>query len=130
MGAVIYLPKKIEPVRVAHIVHGFETGGLEHGIVKLLNALPPEAYRHALISLTQIGPLVENLKVPEMRFLALQKGEGNDPKLVYTLATALKQFKPHVIRTYGWPRWIEGTVAGAIAGVRAHVHSEHGLYFY
>lgn len=117
-------------IRVAHVVYSFDTGGLEHGIVKLLNALPQDRYQHTLISLTDVGPLAQKIQAPGTRFLGLGKRPGNDPGLVYRLGTTLRELKPHVLRTYAWPTWLEGMIAARLAGVRAHIHSEHGLYFY
>lgn len=39
---------------VAHVVFRFDVGGLENGVVNLINHMPSEAYRHAVISLTEI----------------------------------------------------------------------------
>ena len=39
---------------VVHVMHRFDTGGLENGIVNLINHMPEEAYRHAVIALTEI----------------------------------------------------------------------------
>jgi hypothetical protein len=39
---------------VAHVMYRFDTGGLENGIVNLINHMPEEAYRHAVIALTDI----------------------------------------------------------------------------
>ncbi|HVY61832.1 MAG TPA: glycosyltransferase, partial [Planctomycetota bacterium] len=118
------------PIRVAHIVHSFRTGGCEHGIVKLLNALPAGRYRHSLISLTELGPLARKIRAPGTRFHEVRKRDGNDLGAVWRLAALLRAERPHVLRTYGWPTWLEGIAAATAARVRAHVHSEHGLYFY
>ena len=31
---------------VAHVLHRFDTGGLENGVVNLINRLPAERFRH------------------------------------------------------------------------------------
>jgi hypothetical protein len=35
-------------------VHRFDTGGLENGVVNLINRLPPERFRHAVVALTEV----------------------------------------------------------------------------
>ena len=37
---------------VMHVMHRFDTGGLENGIVNLVNHMAPSAYRHAIVALT------------------------------------------------------------------------------
>ena len=34
---------------VAHVVFRFDVGGLENGVVNLINHMPEDAYRHAVI---------------------------------------------------------------------------------
>ena len=38
---------------VVHVVYRFDTGGLENGIVNLINHMPASAYRHAVVALTE-----------------------------------------------------------------------------
>ena len=37
---------------VLHVVTRFDTGGLENGVVNLINHMPAQAYRHAVVALT------------------------------------------------------------------------------
>ena len=39
---------------IAHVVYRFDVGGLENGVVNLINRLPRDAYRHAVVSLTDV----------------------------------------------------------------------------
>ena len=40
---------------IAHVVFRFGVGGLENGIVNLVNHLPRERWRHAIVSLTDVS---------------------------------------------------------------------------
>ena len=39
---------------VAHIVYRFDTGGLENGVVNLINHMPRGAFRHMVVALTEV----------------------------------------------------------------------------
>ena len=39
---------------VVHVVFRFDTGGLENGVVNLINHMPATAYRHMVVALTEI----------------------------------------------------------------------------
>ena len=41
---------------VLHVMHRFATGGLENGVVNLLNHMPQEAYRHAVETSVYLDP--------------------------------------------------------------------------
>ena len=50
-----------EPPLVAHIIFRLATGGLENGLVNLINATPPTRYRHAIICLTDATEFQEQI---------------------------------------------------------------------
>jgi hypothetical protein len=37
---------------IVHVVHHFAVGGMENGMVNILNTLPSKKYRHAVVCLT------------------------------------------------------------------------------
>ena len=41
---------------VIHVVYSFDVGGLENGIVNLINRMPPERFRHMIVALTRCVP--------------------------------------------------------------------------
>src|SRR5262245_50924386 len=38
---------------VVHLVYRFAIGGLENGLVNLINHMPPDRYRHTIVALTE-----------------------------------------------------------------------------
>ena len=46
---------------VVHLVYRFDTGGLENGVVNLINHMPAAAYRHAVVALTALGGAIAEL---------------------------------------------------------------------
>ena len=39
---------------VVHLMYRFDTGGLENGVVNLVNHMPAQVYRHAIVALSEI----------------------------------------------------------------------------
>ena len=62
---------------VAHIVYRFDIGGLENGVVNLINHMPRDAYRHAVISLTEITDFRQRIVRDDVEFIALEKPPGH-----------------------------------------------------
>ena len=53
---------------LAHVVFRFGVGGLENGIVNLINRLPRDRWRHAIVSLTDISrEFAERIARPDVR---------------------------------------------------------------
>ena len=62
---------------VVHIMHRFDTGGLENGIVNLINHMPEEAYRHTVVALTEITEFKQRIHRADVSFIALNKAPGH-----------------------------------------------------
>lgn len=114
-----------EPPLIAHIVHHFDVGGLENGMINLLNGLPPERYRHAVICLQGYSDYRRRIRQPEVEFYALGKKPGKDPGVYRRLAGLLRELKPTIAHTRNLSA-LEGQFVAAWCGVPARVHGEHG----
>ena len=42
------------PPLIVHVVYRFAIGGLENGVVNLINRLPAQFWRHVVVSLTDV----------------------------------------------------------------------------
>ena len=58
---------------VVHVVHHLTVGGLENGLVNLVNRLPQSACRHAIICLTDYSDFRERITTPNVDVHALHK---------------------------------------------------------
>jgi sugar transferase (PEP-CTERM/EpsH1 system associated) len=113
------------PPLIAHVVHHFDTGGLENGMVNLLNRIPPERYRHAVICLDGFSDYRLRITNPAVEFFALGKRPGQDFGLYLRLARLLRRLQPDLVHTRNLSA-LEGQFIAAACGVRARVHGEHG----
>lgn len=110
---------------IAHIVYCFDTGGLENGIVNLINHMPADTYRHAVISLTNITDFRDRVRVKDVKFIALNKKPGHGFKIYPTLFHVLRELKPSIVHTRNLAA-LEMQVPAFLAGCRRRVHGEHG----
>lgn len=108
---------------VVHLLHRFDTGGLENGVVNVINHLP--AFRHAVMAVTEITAFKERVKAPGTQFIALNKPPGQGFWLYPRVYRLLRELRPAVVHTrnlgameFQWPAWA--------ARVPLRVHSEHG----
>src|SRR5262249_17236836 len=70
----------IAPPLVVHLLYRFAVGGLENGLVNLINHMPADRYRHAIVALTEYTDFCERLRRREaVQIFALHKKQGNDP---------------------------------------------------
>ena len=114
------------PPLVLHIVHRFDTGGLENGIVNLINHMPVSAYRHAVLALTEVAPaFCQRIQRGDVGFDALHKGPGHAVWLYPQLFRKIRALRPAIVHTRNLAA-LECQVPAWAAGVPVRVHGEHG----
>jgi sugar transferase (PEP-CTERM/EpsH1 system associated) len=118
-------PRAAGPVRVMHVVYTLRTGGMEMGVVKLVNGLDPARVRSSICSTTPAGE-IKALVDPSVPVFELSRRAGNDLRIVGALYRLFRRERPHVVHTHAWGTLLEGLVAARAAGVPVVVHGEHG----
>lgn len=114
------------PAHIAHIVFRFDIGGLENGVVNLINRMPSDQYQHTIICLTGYNPeFFKRITQPSVQIHALGKRDGNDFGMFLRLWKLLRQIKPDIVHTRNLAT-LETQVVAMLAGVKARVHGEHG----
>jgi sugar transferase (PEP-CTERM/EpsH1 system associated) len=114
------------PSLIVHVVHRFAVGGLENGIVNLLNRLPADSWRHLVVSLTEIDKkFVQRVTRDDVNYLALHKGPGHAVPLYPRLFKLFRKLRPAIVHTRNLAA-LEACVPAWAAGIRARVHGEHG----
>ncbi|MCB1778134.1 MAG: TIGR03088 family PEP-CTERM/XrtA system glycosyltransferase, partial [Candidatus Competibacteraceae bacterium] len=111
---------------MAHIIFRLDYGGLENGLVNLINRMPPERYRHAIICLTDYNPKFRHRIQPsDVEVFTLHKREGHDLRLYPRCWSLLRRLRPAIVHTRNLAP-LEMQLPAWLAGVQARVHGEHG----
>ena len=110
---------------IVHVLHRFDTGGLENGVVNLINHLPPARFRHAVVALTEITEFHRRVQVEDVRFIALNKPPGQGLWMYPRLRTLLRGLQPSIVHTRNLGA-LEMSVPATWAGVPVRIHGEHG----
>lgn len=110
---------------MAHVVFDFQYGGLENGVVNLVNKLPKDRYQHTIIALQEIGEISARVKDNNVEFIGIRKKPGKDLPAYVRVYQALKTIQPDVLHTRNLGT-LDCQVLGALIGIPKRIHSEHG----
>lgn len=110
---------------VLHILHRFDTGGLENGVVNLINHMPRDAYRHMVVALTEVTDFRHRLQDADVPCVALHKPPGHGLKVYPQLWRLLRQLRPAIVHTRNLAA-LEMQVPAWVARVPVRIHGEHG----
>ncbi len=114
------------PPLIAHVIHRLDVGGLENGLVNLVNGIPPDRYRHVILCLSGYSDgFRARIRRSDVEVISLDKQSGKDPAVYLRMWRRLRRHAPDILHTRNL-----GTVdmqwVGALAGVPRRVHGEHG----
>lgn len=120
---------KHESPLVVNIIYALDTGGLENGLVNIINRTPNHRYRHAIICITKSGRFASRINSDEVPIIELNKPPGNGLLVYWRLWKALKKLKPKIVHTRNIAALEMQLIAFFIPGTR-RVHGEHGRDIY
>lgn len=113
------------PAHLVHVVHRFDTGGMENGVVKLVNRLPAQRFRHTIVPLTEAGAIAARITNAEVRIEPLRLSPGPLARSLPRLWHLFRSLRPSIVHTRNVGT-LESQIAAALAGVPVRIHGEHG----
>ena len=113
------------PTKILHVVHSLQVGGLENGLVNLVNRLDPERFKQTVCCLTSAGKFAERIKIPGIEIIELNMPAGQFRFPLLRLAKMFHRLSPNIVHTRGWPT-IDAVFAARVARISHLVHGEHG----
>jgi sugar transferase (PEP-CTERM/EpsH1 system associated) len=110
---------------IAHVIYRLDVGGLENGLVNIINRIPEEHYRHAIISLTDISQFRQRISRQDVTCMALHKRPGNDVAMLVNLWRIFRDMRPDIVHSRNLAA-MEAQLPAWLAGVPCRIHGEHG----
>lgn len=108
---------------IAHVVHSLGVGGLENGVVNVVNG-SPAGLRHVIVSLTADDRLRTRLR-PGIEIFTVGKRPGHDIGAFARLVRWLRRVRPRIVHSRNWGT-IDAVLAARLARIPTVVHGEHG----
>lgn len=114
------------PPLVLHVLYRFDVGGLENGVVNLINHMAPERFRHAVLALDEVSPsFARRIQRSGVSLHALHKPPGHAVWLYPRVWRLLRDLAPAIVHTRNLAA-LELQVPAWLAGVPVRIHGEHG----
>lgn len=116
-----------QSIHICHVQTSFGSGGLENGVVNIVNGLDPETFRSTVICLHEGGVLAERVTNPKAEVIYLDHPDRLAPELPFRLAKLFRRLAPDIVHTRNYTANLYGTLGARLAHVPTVVNGEHGL---
>ena len=127
MGAFVSSETAAHPRQplVAHVIHALGTGGLENGLVNMINHMPAERYRHAIVCMMDYSDFRQRIRREDVEVVALGRGSVPMWRTYAQLVQHFRRIRPSIVHTRNLSG-LDALLPALIAGVKLRVHGEHG----
>jgi sugar transferase (PEP-CTERM/EpsH1 system associated) len=110
---------------ILHVIHHLVTGGMENGLVNLINTMPETRYRHAIACIEDYSSFRERIRRPDVEVYPLYRSRIGTWRLRRELFALCRRLRPAIVHTRN-TSGLDALVPAMLAGVAHRVHSEHG----
>ncbi len=117
--------KDAAPPLVLHVIHHLLTGGMENGLVNLINNMPASKYRHAIVCIEDYSDFRNRITKPDVAVIALHRSRIGVWKLRREIFRLCRQLRPTILHSRN-QSGLDALLPARLAGVPYRIHSEHG----
>ena len=110
---------------ILHVIHHLRTGGLENGLVNLINHLPESRFRHAVACVEDFSDFRLRVTRSDTPVIALHRSRIGVWRLRQGIFHLCRQLRPTIVHSRN-QSGLDALLPARLAGVRHCIHGEHG----
>ncbi len=110
---------------ILHVIHHLVTGGMENGLVNLINRMPRECLRHAVACIEDYSDFRQRITRADTEVFALHRSKAGLWKMRKQLFQLCRRLQPQVVHSRNMSG-LDALAPARFAGVRHCIHGEHG----
>jgi sugar transferase (PEP-CTERM/EpsH1 system associated) len=113
------------PPLILHVLHHLVIGGMENGLINLINRLPTDAYRHVVACVEDFSDFRDRIVRKDVDVIALHRSRIGAQGVRRELYRVCRRLRPALVHSRN-QSGLDALLPARLAGVRRSVHSEHG----
>lgn len=110
---------------VVHVIHHLVIGGLENGVVNLINQMPRDRFQHAIICIENFSEFCIRIQDPDVKIYSMHRSKIGAARMRWRLFLLLRKLRPDIVHSRNLSG-LDALLPARLAGV-ATLHSEHGF---
>lgn len=115
----------VRPLTIAHVIHHLVIGGMENGVVNLINHLPRERFRHVVICIEDYSDFRHRIERADVEVHALHRSKCGTWGMRWKLFKLLQRLRPDIVHSRNMSG-LDALLPARLSGIKT-MHSEHGF---
>ena len=112
-------------ILIVHVIHHLVIGGMENGLVNLINHLPRERFRHAVVCVEDFSDFRQRIERDDVEVYAMHRSQIGAWRLRWRLLNLLSKLKPDIVHSRNLSG-LDALLPARCLGIKT-IHSEHGF---
>jgi len=117
-------------IKILHVVLSMETGGLENGIVNLVNNADSNLFCVDVLCLREKGELADRIMNPDSQVIFDNNRDHSLLTAIKKIYKTCKSGQYHIVHSHGFTTMLASYIAGKLAGVPKIMNGEHGTLYH
>jgi len=113
------------PPLIVHVIHHLFMGGMENGLINLINRIPRDRYRHCVVCAEDFSDFRDRIERPDVQVLAMKKSTLTKMELFRRLHATFRKLRPAIVHSRNLSG-LDALVPAWTCGVPVRIHGEHG----
>ncbi len=114
------------PPLILHVIHHLKVGGMENGLVNLINNIPDPRYRHIIVCIEDYSDFRHRIVRSDVEVIALHRSQIGVWQLRKALYKIFRKLRPTIVHSRNMSG-LDALLPARLAGVPYCIHSEHGF---
>ncbi len=113
------------PPLIVHVIHHLVTGGMENGLINLINKLPSDRYRHAIVCMAGASDFRKRIRRGDVELYEVPKSRLSQMQLYGHIYRLFRSLRPAIVHSRNLSG-LDSLLPASLAGVPFRLHGEHG----
>jgi len=113
------------PPLILHVIHHLVIGGMENGVINLVNSLPAADFRHVVLCIEDFSEFRERLQSKDVQVIALKRSAVGIWRVRRDIYRICRELRPAIVHTRNLSG-LDALLPARLAGVSRLLHGEHG----
>lgn len=110
---------------IVHVIHALSMGGLENGLVNLINGMDREQFRHAIVCMSHSTDFARRIRRADVAVYEMHRDAHPIWRTYLSLLRLFRRIEPAIVHSRNLSG-LDAIVPAMLAGVRVRIHGEHG----